>query len=221
MCRSKESERFFVVGVTSWGRGCGKFQAPGVYTSTQYFYNWIQARIRGEEIKPGPPPPTHARPTRPRYKPRPVAQVIGWNLDQNGPPLPLHPIGPITPFYIVHNLIQGFPHPMPSPRPRPPAQQFQTVNVGWGRPRPTLAQQLRPPFQTQQQLQPPASTSWLRPRPRPRPPFRPPFTAKPQTGSQQPQSWNMGWAWPGTIYRWPEKRPIPQHKPKPQWQMQG
>ncbi|NXR61678.1 ACRO protein, partial [Rhadina sibilatrix] len=41
MCQDNSADSWWVVGVTSWGSGCGKAQRPGVYVSTQYFYDWI------------------------------------------------------------------------------------------------------------------------------------------------------------------------------------
>uniref|UniRef100_A0ABM5GK73 Acrosin-like n=1 Tax=Pogona vitticeps TaxID=103695 RepID=A0ABM5GK73_9SAUR len=73
MCRLERSERYWVIGITSWGRGCTLGKWPGVFTSTHYFYHWIVKTLRDPPQSalvppfiPTPPPPP---PTTTKFKP--------------------------------------------------------------------------------------------------------------------------------------------------------
>uniref|UniRef100_A0A8D0E5X1 Peptidase S1 domain-containing protein n=1 Tax=Salvator merianae TaxID=96440 RepID=A0A8D0E5X1_SALMN len=46
MCRLPKSERFWVVGLNSWGIGCRAGKVPGVFTATQPFLKWIQGILK-------------------------------------------------------------------------------------------------------------------------------------------------------------------------------
>ncbi|XP_021513684.1 transmembrane protease serine 12 isoform X1 [Meriones unguiculatus] len=45
MCYLPEHKRYFVMGVTSYGHGCGRRQFPGVYSSPFFFQQWLMQHL--------------------------------------------------------------------------------------------------------------------------------------------------------------------------------
>ena len=41
MCYLPEHKRYFVMGITSYGHGCGQRHFPGVYSSPSSFRQWL------------------------------------------------------------------------------------------------------------------------------------------------------------------------------------
>ncbi|OXB52795.1 hypothetical protein ASZ78_006157 [Callipepla squamata] len=61
VCKDKRADYFWLVGMTSWGRGCGRMHQPGVYASTQHFRHWIlvQMGLLPAEVPTTAPPPAY------------------------------------------------------------------------------------------------------------------------------------------------------------------
>ncbi|XP_017663596.1 PREDICTED: acrosin-like [Lepidothrix coronata] len=45
VCKDDDAAYFWLIGLASWGKDCARANQPGVYTSTQYFYDWILVQI--------------------------------------------------------------------------------------------------------------------------------------------------------------------------------
>ena len=61
-----------VVGITSWGLGCGGVNSFAVYSSVSFFYNWVTSHVPELLISPPPPsPPPSPAPLLPPPLPPP------------------------------------------------------------------------------------------------------------------------------------------------------
>nr|XP_034984542.1 acrosin-like [Zootoca vivipara] len=64
MCKEEAAQPFWVIGVTSWGKGCGKAHQPGVYAATQPLYAWVKGWAGPMHQPPPTPQPAPSAPRK-------------------------------------------------------------------------------------------------------------------------------------------------------------
>ncbi|XP_059345013.1 acrosin-like [Ammospiza nelsoni] len=112
VCKDNRASYFWLVGVTSWGKGCAKAKQPGVYTSTQYFYNWIL-------IQMGVCPPVTATSA-------PESPCISMPLEQPTPTPTPSGCSTSTPTACPQTTVTEAPTPEPTFSTTPPVQPTPT-----------------------------------------------------------------------------------------------
>nr|XP_028601203.1 acrosin-like [Podarcis muralis] len=107
MCREQRSERYWLVGITSWGPSfCGQEKKPGVYTSTQFYLDWIRKTTKEDFSLPSHTPLMAEPQAAPQPHPPPTPQP---QPGQNGNLL--YPRPPTAAWYTNR--------PWPPPKTRP------------------------------------------------------------------------------------------------------
>ncbi|XP_032076929.1 acrosin-like [Thamnophis elegans] len=75
MCRESHTERYWLIGLNSWGKGCSDVKTPGVFTATQFFFSWIKEMLANPPVSGLTPP---FKPTTPRTpSPPPPSRFTG------------------------------------------------------------------------------------------------------------------------------------------------
>ncbi|XP_049638924.1 transmembrane protease serine 12 [Suncus etruscus] len=64
MCYFQEHEQFFVMGITSYGHGCGRQNFPGVYSAPFFYQNWLIQQLSRPSLEASKQTERNTRPIR-------------------------------------------------------------------------------------------------------------------------------------------------------------
>ncbi|XP_027560665.1 acrosin-like isoform X2 [Neopelma chrysocephalum] len=113
VCKDNRADYFWLVGLSSWGRGCDKARHPGIYTSTQHFHNWILLQTGlspAERAGPEPEPAVTLTPEQ-HLRPEPDISSIPQHSQRPAPTSSASSMPTAFPLLILVqflNLLQEF-----------------------------------------------------------------------------------------------------------------